>query len=361
MAIRIQFSTATVKALVEHLQAGFDQADCRVIKRVSVLLAVARQEALETISATFQVGSSTIYDWLHSFIASGMRSLSYQRPPGRPAKLTKTQKSRLREVLLAGSEAAGFVTACWTSRLVQAVIEREFGVRYSVHYVTELLHNLGFSFQKARFVADHLDPKMRTTWLTETWPQIVAEARQRQALLLFVDEASFAQWGSLAYTWALRGQQPCVPTCGKRKNDTVFGAVEYFTGRLFTVGWTERLNADSYCIFLALLLAQTTQPLILVQDNARYHVAAATRDFLDSQATRLTVYQLPPYSPDYNPIEHVWKYLKQQTTHNRSFATFAALQTAVDQAIGACQQQPARVKRLVGTALDAALGAAQAV
>lgn len=360
MAIRITFSSPTVKALVERLQAGFDHADCRVIKRVSVLLAVARQEAIETISTTFQVGISTIYDWLSSFLANGPSSLTYQRAPGRPAKLTKTQKGHLRDLLVAGPAGAGFATACWTSRLVQAVIEREFGIRYSLHYVTELLHNLGFTFQKARFVAEQLDPTARATWLQQTWPQIVAEARQQHALLLFVDEASFAQWGSLSYTWAVRGQQPCVPTCGKRKNYKVFGAVDYFSGRLFTFGWTDKLNADSYCIFVALLLAQTTQPVMLVQDNARYHVAAATRDWLDSQAARLTVYQLPAYSPDYNPIEHVWKYLKQQTTHNRSFMTFAALQAAVEQAIATCKAQPTLVKRLLGTALDAALAAAEA-
>ncbi len=52
-------------------------------------------------------------------------------------------------------------------------------------------------------------------------------------LSVFEDEASFAPWGSLSYTWARRGQQPEVPTSGKRKGYKVFGAIEYFSGRLF--------------------------------------------------------------------------------------------------------------------------------
>ena len=83
--------------------------------------------------------------------------------------------------------------------------------------VCTLLHNLGFSFQKARFVSDHLDTAKRLTWLEQKWPTILRAAKRRRGLILFEDEASFAQWGSLSSTWARRGQQPEVPTSGKRK------------------------------------------------------------------------------------------------------------------------------------------------
>jgi hypothetical protein len=63
-----------------------------------------------------------------------------------------------------------------------------------------LLHNLGFSYQKARFVSDHLNEAKRLEWRRTRWPRILQHARQRKALLLFGDEASFAQWGSLSYT-----------------------------------------------------------------------------------------------------------------------------------------------------------------
>src|SRR4029434_228169 len=83
--------------------------------------------------------------------------------------------------------------------------------------VCTLLHNVGFSFQKARFVSDHLDEAKRLVWLEEKWPAIFRGAKRRHGLILFEDEASFAQWGSLSYTWARRGQQPEVKTSGKRK------------------------------------------------------------------------------------------------------------------------------------------------
>ena len=84
----------------------------------------------------------------------------------------------------------GFETACWDSVLIRVLIWREFGVLYNRHYVCTLLHNLGFSFQKARFVSDHLDVANRQAWLAEEWPKILHAAKRRKGLILFEDEAS---------------------------------------------------------------------------------------------------------------------------------------------------------------------------
>ena len=108
-------------------------------------------------------------------------------------------------------------------------------------------------------------------WLSETWPALLARAKSIDALILFGDEASFAQWGSLGYTWAPVGQQPLVKTTGKRKAYKTFGLIEFFSGRLFYQGIEGKFNADSYIAFLSQVLAQTHEPLFLVHDNAPYH------------------------------------------------------------------------------------------
>ena len=59
--------------------------------------------------------------------------------------------------------------------------------------VCELLHNLDFSFQEAKFVSDHLDKETRRKWLEECWLQILSLASEKDAMILFEDEASFAQ------------------------------------------------------------------------------------------------------------------------------------------------------------------------
>ena len=160
-----------------------------------------------------------------------------------------------------------------------------------------------------------------------------------------------AEWRCAA-TWAARGQQPLVKTGGKRKGYKVCELIDYVTGRLFWSGHTGRFNAASYCAFLAGVLAQTTQPMILIQDGARYHTAAATQAFFAQHAPRLWVEPLPSYSPDYNPIEHLWRNIKRQNTHNRYFPAFSDLTTAVETALTHFQQHPQQVKQLLGTYLD---------
>src|SRR5438445_7509926 len=157
----------------------------------------------------------------------------------------------------------GGETACWNSVLIRVLIWREFGVLYNRHYVCTLLHNVGFSFQKALFVSDHLDAATRLAWLQDKWPAIVRAATRRDGLILFEDEASFAQWGSLSYTWSRRGHQPEVPTSGKRKGYKVFGAIAYFSGRLFSQGIEGRFNSESSQAFLKLRMAQTKEQLFL--------------------------------------------------------------------------------------------------
>jgi transposase len=360
MDFTITFERQTVKQLTHLLQTAFRAGHLAQIKRLTALLLLADQHPVERIATRLGVCKQTIYNWFHAFVLKRWASLSPRRSPGRPAKLTATQKQRLGELIDAGPEAAGYDTGCWNSALLQDLIWREFGRLYNVHYLSELLRSVGFSYQKARFVSDHLDEQARQHWLSVTWPTIVADARRRGALLLFGDEASFAQWGSLGYTWARRGQQPEVKTCGKRKGYKVWGLIDYFSGRLFYRTQTERLTASRYCEFLASVVERTTQPILLIQDGARYHTAKETLAFVDRQAERLSVYQLPSYSPDYNPIEHLWRNLKREKTHNRYFPTFEALTDAVERGLTYFQAHTAEVKRLMGTHLDQALGVAQA-
>jgi transposase len=296
--------------------------------------------------------ASTVYRWLQAFLLQRWASLRDGTAPGRPRQLPPPQKARWPELVAAGPRAAGSPTGCGSSVLLQDLLYRAVGRLYNAHDVCTLLRTLGFSCQKARFVCAQLAEERRRTWLAEEWPAIVRLARQRGALLLFGDEASLAPWGSLADTWAPRGQQPLVRTCGRRRADTVLGLIDYFTGRLFYHGQTERFTAQSYCAFLATVLAQTDQPLLLIQDGAKYHTAAATKDFMAAHVDRLSVYQLPSYSPDYNPIEHLWKNMKRRTTHNRYFPEFAMVCTSVEEGLAYFHAHPAEVKQLMGTYLD---------
>jgi transposase len=308
VSLRIQVSAATVKALHAKLQQAYLKDDVRLVRRTTVLIdLLVHHVPMAVLCERWGLSASCLYDWQRAFLLHGLESLRYCHGGGRRPKLTPKQQQRLVELLEAGPLVVGCETACWDAVLIRVLIWREFGVLYNRQYVCTLLHNLGFSFQKARFVSDHLDTVKRLVWLEQKWPTILRAAKRRRGLILFEDEASFAQWGSLSYTWARRGQQPEVPTSGKRKGYKVFGAIAYFSGRLFSQGIEGRFHSESYQAFLHMILAHTTHHLFLIHDGARYHTSASTQAFLVVPSDRMTAEPLPSYSPDDNPIEYLWK------------------------------------------------------
>jgi transposase len=349
MSIRIQLSHATVKALHSRLQHAYQRDDVRLVRRITVLLdLLGHHVPMAVLCERWGLSPSGLYDWQKAFLRRGMDSLVDHHSGGRPSKLTPRQKKRLVELIEAGPLVVGCETACWDAVLIRVLIWREFGVLYNRQYGCTLLHNLGLSFQKARLVSDHLDAAKRLAWLEEKWPAMVRAAKRQGGLLLFEDEARFAQWGALSYTWARRGQQPEVPTSGKRKGYKVFGAIEYVSGWLCAQGIDGRFNSEHYQTFLKMILDQTTAHVFLIPDGARYHTSASTQAFLAAHSDRLTAHPLPSYSPDYNPIEYLGKQTKQRATHNKYFKEFVALTVSVDRALAYVATHPDTVLGLFG-------------
>ena len=158
---RVTFSSETVKQLKGELRKAYERGDLRSVRRLSVLVMIGERMGLAIILATWNVSQQTVYNWLKDFVVKRWDGIVYRKAPGCPSRLTKTQKRQLSELIAAGPEAAGYPSGCWTSLLIQDLIYQKFHVLYNRFYVCELLRNLGFSYQKAHFVSDHLDEEVR--------------------------------------------------------------------------------------------------------------------------------------------------------------------------------------------------------
>jgi transposase len=117
-----------------------------------------------------------------------------------------------------------------------------------------------------------------------------------------------------------------------RKSVACFGAVSIRTGKLLTT-FEAKFNAESFLRFLELLLQHRPRGkrLVVALDNAKYHHARALRPWLRKHRHRLVLLFLPPYSPELNPIERVWKLTRRLATHNRHFPTLDELVVAVSE------------------------------
>lgn len=117
-----------------------------------------------------------------------------------------------------------------------------------------------------------------------------------------------------------------------RKSVALFGAVNLHDGQLVTQ-FSVKFNAVTFWDFLKKLLHHRplNQRLILILDNARYHHATIMKPFLSDKRHVLSLLFLPPYSPELNPIERVWKLTRKMCTHNQYFPQLNDLIAAVVQ------------------------------
>ena len=90
-----------------------------------------------------------------------------------------------------------------------------------------------------------------------------------------------------------------------------------------------RFNKEGYVEFLKQVLDRFESNIILIEDGAPYHKAGLVKEFVESTQGRLTLERLPAFSPDFNPIEKLWKNTKRDATHLKYFETFEALRESV--------------------------------
>lgn len=333
--MKILFENQTVKRLEKEVQSALKLNNFRLFKISKSLLLIANREDIVDIAELFQVSTRTIYNWVSRFMVerfSWLLGLHY-RGRGAKSKLTKEQQKKIYDIVVAGPENYGFDCGIWNSPMIAEVILREFNVTYNPRYLCRLLKKIGLSFQKAAFEAERTDDneKKREEWVDKTWPEILKKAKEIFAVILFGDEVSFAQWGSLSRTWAPIGKQPKIKTKGKRKGLKMFGAIEFFKGSFHYMETEEKFNGESYTEFLKQIMSHYTCPIILIEDGAPYHGGAIVNEYARKmkEKGRLHIYRLPSYSPDYNPIEKLWKNTKRDSTHCKFFPTFDDLRSSV--------------------------------
>ncbi|MHA1492239.1 MAG: IS630 family transposase, partial [Promethearchaeota archaeon] len=149
-------------------------------------------------------------------------------------------------------------------------------------------------------------------------------------IILFQDEASIQFSPTITRMWSLKGHQPEILTFGGRKRQHLIGAVEPLAGRVH-VPLSEAMKAKQFEHFLEGLLARYKDAgkILLILDNARAHHSKELEPFLKANEEKLELMFLPPYSPDMNPMEWFWKFLRKEVTHNTFFDTFKEFQRAM--------------------------------
>jgi transposase len=175
------------------------------------------------------------------------------------------------------------------------------------------LAQIGLTCQKPLHRALERDDALVQQWLKKEYPKIKALALREKAHIYFGDAAHIRSDHHAGRTWGKKGETPIVLSTGRRHGMSMISAITS-RGRLrFMIIEKGSVNADVFIEFIKRLLVGAKRKIFLIVDGGSAHRAKKTKAFVESLSGKLRLFFLPPYSPDRNPDELVWKHVKADT------------------------------------------------
>ena len=207
------------------------------------------------------------------------------------------------------------------------------------------LREAGLTYQKPERQYFETDDEARDEWLKQTLPKIHAAVRKYRAILYFQDEANVSLTAFLGKTWAPRGKTPKARVTGQRGGVAALSAISK-RGHLLFALYEKRIASEEVIHFLDQMLRHhRNRHLVVVMDQAPPHISKKTMAFVASQP-RLHVFNLPKYSPDWNPDEKVWNHLKHEELKSHQAKTKAELKELTHQKLNGMANNPHLVRGL---------------
>jgi transposase len=207
------------------------------------------------------------------------------------------------------------------------------------------LREAGLTYQKPEREYYEIDERARQKWRRYEVPKIRKCVEKYRAILYFQDESNVSLTAFLGKTWAPRGQTPTARVTGKRGGVAAMSAISKPGHLLFRL-LEKRIASDEVIEFLSQMLQHhPRRHLVVVMDQARPHTSKKTKEFIERQS-RLHVFYLPSYSPDWNPDEKVWNHLKHHELKSHQAKTKEELKRLTLQKLQSMAKRPELLRGL---------------
>ena len=290
--------------------------DARLRTRIQIVLHYAKGRGCKTIADALGIAPSHAIKTANRFLEFGDEGLEDGRRENGATKADEDLCQALAELLETSPPDHGWPRPTWTRELLAKALKQETGVLVSVTTISAMLQRLGARWGMARpTVFCPWSKHRKTRRVRQIWNTI--EKLPRGELAFYEDEVDIHLNPKVGRDWMLPGRQTIVVTPGKNQKRYVAGALAVNGSELIHVS-SDRKNT---ALFISLLeelrsMHPEARRIHLILDNCSIHSSKILQRYLAKQDDHIALHFLPPYSPNENKIERLWRDLHANVTRN---------------------------------------------
>lgn len=289
----------------------------RVQQRMDVLWLKSNGIPHNKIVTLSGVSVNTVTEYLKMYNEGGiekLKEINFNKPKSELVKYTSTIEAYFKEHPPASIKEA------------MGKIEELTGLKRSESQVRKFLKSIGINRRKIGTIPSKADLDEQENFKKEKLEPRLEEAKKGKRKVFFVDAAHFVLAPFLGYLWSFTRLFIKAPAGRKRFN--VLGAIDAITHELITITNDAYINAQSFCDLLRKIAELNINgPITLVLDNARYQKCKVVMAL--AETLNIELLYLPPYSPNLNIIERLWKFVKKQCLYSKYYEDFTLFKNAI--------------------------------
>lgn len=280
--------------------------------RIKSILALDRGYSFEHIAELLMIDHTSVRRWHEQFMKGGIETLLKDNYQGSEPKLSIEQQKELtahlqENIYLSAKEIAYYV-------------KKNFRVEYTVKGMTALLHRLKFSYKKPKHTPSKADLKAQEEFLKQY--EELKQNKQAEDSIYFMDGVHPLHNSQPAYGWIMKGTEKKLKANTGRERININGAYN-IENHTLVFHEDKSVNAQSsVALFDKIQSKQAAGKINIIADNAPYYRSKAVKEYLEENK-RIKLIFLPPYSPNLNLIERLWRFFKRKVTYNKYYERFA--------------------------------------
>jgi transposase len=299
----------------------------READRIKAIIFLGTGWTVREVSESLLLYEETIRNYLKRYKKGRLKALLKDNHKGYVGKLSKSDTEQLDRHLNENTYLK--------IQDIVSYVAKQFKVKYSVSGLTELLHRLGYSYKKPKLVPGKADAIAQEEFI-ELYNKI-KETKGANDIIYFMDGTHPQHNSVAAYGWIKKGKVKELKSNTGRQRLNINGAINIET--LSTVvDYGDSINAQSTVSLLKKLELKhpDAEVIYTICDNARYYRSKMVQEYVEKSKIKLEF--LPPYSPNLNLIERLWKYFHKKVLYNKYYETFGEFKKA-------CKSFFRRIKR----------------